>query len=203
MNTVLVILLIASVGVLIAALVKPSLLRQASRKRAALIFGSLALMLFVLVGVTNHSSPAPLETDTASVQSELVAAKTDQQKFEATLGSLINGTHGGTDTSYKSMSIDSATKMLTVSVNVSSFYDRTTFIKDTGSLSAQIFQTSYPSYLAPTDVVVQYYGQASLRPTQRTKLLTAKSIGLTLTLQSCATSCSLKHRLMTTMPALL
>jgi hypothetical protein len=164
MNNLFLILFLVSVLVLVVGLINPALLKQSSRKGVGLIFGGIAIVLFVLVGVTNQSIPAAQVATTATQTQQITPTpQTDQQKFETALGAVINGKHGTTDTSYKGVEMDSVAKMLTVSVNVSSFYNKDAFAKDTGKLSAQIIQAGYPAYLAPTDIVVQYYGQTTDR----------------------------------------
>ena len=112
------------------------------------------------------------DTAATAVSPTTATPQTDQQKLEANLSKIISDFSGTTKVSYKTIEIDDegndpsrtkGAKVLTVEVNVAEFYSKDAFLKDTGKLSAQIFQASYPSYLAPYDVLVQYYGNATDR----------------------------------------
>jgi len=113
-----------------------------------------------------------VETSEASVKDEAeatqVAPKTDQEILEDSLKSSIPESIGSTDFSYKGTEVEktdtdrpAGTKMITVSVGIGSFYNKSALIRDTGKLSSQLFQTVFQSAINAYDVIVWYYSQTT------------------------------------------
>ncbi len=124
-----------------------------------------AIIFLILIG--GLSLPrTPLQNASVPVQIEeqiplATVPQTAQQRFEDNLRNGISTIRGTSNIAYRGIETDST--MLTVSLNVSDFYNKGTFIKDTGEVSAKIFQTSFSSYLKPQDVLVWFYGEVTDR----------------------------------------
>ncbi len=98
------------------------------------------------------------------------APKTDQQILEEKLSGMVSSI-GGKDMTYRGMDIQKTdadrpkdTKMVTVKVDLKSFYSKNSLLRDTGELSTSIFQSVYdvPSIQA-YDVIVWYYAETTDR----------------------------------------
>lgn len=96
--------------------------------------------------------------------------KTDQQVLEEKLSGMVSSI-GGKDMTYRGIDIQKPdadrpkdTKMVTVKVDLKSFYSKNSLLRDTGELSTSIFQAVYdvPSIQA-YDVIVWYYAETTDR----------------------------------------
>lgn len=96
--------------------------------------------------------------------------KTDQQVLEEKLSGMVSSV-GGKDMTYRGIDIQKPdadrpkdTKMVTVKVDLKSFYSKNSLLRDTGELSTSIFQAVYdvPSIQA-YDVIVWYYAETTDR----------------------------------------
>lgn len=184
-----IVLLLISLISLFVGLIKPSLFARflgvgITRKKIGLLFGGATLVLFVLIGVTapkSATSPTTTPTLTTSpvitqkIQEKKVekpvnptANKTDQQILEENLASIVSSV-GGRDMGYRNLQIEKTasdrpkdTKMITVSVNVKSIFNKKSLLRDTGKLSSSVFKAVYdiPSIKA-YDVLVWYYGETT------------------------------------------
>lgn len=110
---------------------------------------------------TNSDQSAQV-TETPA-QNNTPAQPTDQPSLEKSLTDLIGKSSG---MSYKNMEVDKSdstrpkdTQFINVGVNVESFLNKDFLLKQTGSLSARIFQAVYnvPAMKA-YDITVSYYG---------------------------------------------
>lgn len=98
------------------------------------------------------------------------APKTDQQVLEEKLSGMVSSI-GGKDMTYRGIDIQKPdadrpkdTKMVTVKIDLKSFYNKNSLLRDTGELSTSIFQAVYdvPSIQA-YDVIVWYYAETTDR----------------------------------------
>lgn len=177
----LVISLLAIVG-LAVGLIKPTWVKLATRKSVSMWFGGAVIVFFILFNVTtdNSSTPATVAstetspsasvTDTQPTNTSDPAPTPAQPDLETTLKSIVENTSGSTNVTYRSILIENdeedrpaGSKMLTVKVNVTSFYNKSSFTKDSGKLAAQLFQTGIPSSLKPYDVFIWFYGETTDR----------------------------------------
>lgn len=110
----------------------------------------------------SDSQPAPA-TDTTA-QNNTPASPTDQASLEKSLADIVG--KASADMSYKNITVDKSdpdrpkdTQMINVGVNVKTFWDKNSLLKDTGKLSSSIFQAVYnvPAMKA-YDIIVSYYG---------------------------------------------
>lgn len=104
-------------------------------------------------------------------QTEVVPAtpKTTQQILEESLSGIVKKT-GSTNFVYKGIEIEKAdsdrptgSKMITVKVSVSDFYSKSSLTKDTGKLSAQIFQQVFSTEKSTYDAFVWFTGETTDR----------------------------------------
>lgn len=150
---------------MVVGLINPSLVKQPSRTRAGLIFGGLSILLFVLFGVTSPSSPENPEVTQPAPESTS-APKSPSDALSESLRSIAStGSF-----SYRDIQIGDAdsdrpkgTKTITAKVNVGSFYNRNSLLRDTGNLSAKLFQTIYASSINAVDAFVYYYAETTDR----------------------------------------
>ncbi len=112
-----------------------------------------------------NTTTAPVTTMPSN---SVITSKTDQQILEENLASIVSSV-GGNDMSYRGLQVEksdtdrpSDTKMITVSVDVKSFYNKSALLRDTGKLSSSIFKAVYgvPSIKA-YDVLVWYRGETT------------------------------------------
>lgn len=164
--------------------------RTMSRKSVGLIFGISTLTLFVMIGLTapnlpkDNSAPAVSKSASEATPTENVAATspkveeqkpeapqlTDQQKLEVVLKNNVAQATGTTKVSYRGIEVQNAdpdrpagTKMFTVSVNITDFYNKDSLIRNTGKLSSSLFQSVYGANMNAYDVIVWYYGKTTDR----------------------------------------
>lgn len=118
--------------------------------------------------VNQGQQPATTNIEVTQKSPSPVPAKTDQQILEENLASIVSSV-GGSDMSYRSLQVEKTdpdrpkdTKMITVSVNVKSFYNKNSLLRNTGKLSSSLFRAVYdvPSMKA-YDVLVWYYGETT------------------------------------------
>jgi hypothetical protein len=185
MDNLFLLIFFASIIALVVGLVKPTAFSrfikgEITRKKIGTIFGIATIASFVLFAVTTDSSKnnevaqQPVTTNTEVTQKETqkspspAPAKTDQQILEENLAS-ITGSVGGSDMSYRGLQVEKTdpdrpkdTKMITVSVNVKSFYNKNSLLRNTGKLSSSLFKAVFdvPSMKA-YDVLVWYYGETT------------------------------------------
>lgn len=150
---------------------------QVKKTKIGLII--LTILFFALFGITSDASKSNNKStvQTASKQSQNIEAKktisptvskTEQQILEENLSNIISSV-GGSDMSYRSLQTEKSdpdrpqgTQMVTVSVNVKSFFNKSSFLRNTGKLSSSLFKAVYdaPS-LKAYDVVVWYRGETT------------------------------------------
>lgn len=138
----------------------------------------LTILFFVLFGISSDASKSNNRStvQTASKQSQNIEAekstspavkKTDQQILEENLSSIVSSVGG--DMNYRSLQIEKSdpdrpqdTKMITVSVNVKSFWNKNSLLRNTGKLSSSLFKAVYDaSSLKAYDVFVWYRGETT------------------------------------------
>ena len=162
---------------------------EITRKKIVLIFGITTFVFFVLFGMTtntektnqsinnNQTARTPSTTiDTKVEQKEtqkspipMPTNKTDQQILEENLASIATGRIGGSDMGYRGLQVEKSdpnrpkdTNMITVSVNVKSFLDKNSLLRNTGTLSSSLFRAVYDvSSMKAYDVLVLYYGETT------------------------------------------
>lgn len=177
----LVISLLAIAG-LVVGLIKPTWVKLATRKSVSMWFGGAVVVFFILFNVTTDHSSTPATV--ASTETTSPASVTDMQpakasdsaptpaqpNLETTLKGIVENTTGSTNVTYRGILIENddsdrptGSKMLTVKVNVTSFYNKSSFTKDSGKLAVQLFQASIPSSLKPYDVFIWFYGETTDR----------------------------------------
>jgi hypothetical protein len=187
MDTLFLLLFFASFVALIVGLIKPTAFSrfingEITKKKIATIFGIATITSFILFGITTDNSKKPeqaTQTQPTTNNSEVAQkkeqtpipatpTKTDQQILEENLASIV-GSVGGSDMSYRSLQVEKSdpdrpkdTKMITVSVNIKSFYNKNSLLRNTGKLSSLLFKAVYdvPSMNA-YDVLVWYYGETT------------------------------------------
>lgn len=135
----------------------------------------LTVLFFTLSGMSSDTSkknkPSIIQPTQKQVQKieakkpiSPTVNKTDQQILEENLSNIVGG-----GMSYRSLQIEKSdpdrpqdTKMITVSVNVKSFYNKDSFLRNTGKLSSSLFKAVYdvPSINA-YDVFIWYYGETT------------------------------------------
>lgn len=165
MSVILTILIVLIVISLITGLVKPELVKQPTRKKVGAIYGGI-LFVLLLISATVNSSEPNADTAPAPVATEASAPQSDQQSLEKNITDIAND---GKFT-YRSLEIDdgdtgmpAGSKTMNVGVNVRDFVSRNSLIRTTGELAANIFKTSFPSYLSPEGVYVYFYGDTTDR----------------------------------------
>jgi hypothetical protein len=131
---------------------------------------SVIVLLLVSGMASSKSQDAKPLAEVKTESQSSAQPKTDQQKLEDSLKDNISKATGTTNVSYKGLEVDKAdpdrpagTKMLTISVNTSDFWSRDSFIRDTGKLSSNLFQTTFSSNIDAYDVIVWYYGKTKDR----------------------------------------
>ncbi len=188
MNSLFLALFLLAIAGWIVGAIKPSWVKLPTRKSVSMWFGGAVLVFFILFGVTSSPSTAPAIVATTEVSPEVPAVTTQQENtpaptatpvaapapaqpdLETTLKGIVAKATGTTDVAYRSIEIENddsdrpaGSKMLTVDVNVTSFYNRDAFIKDTGKLAAQLFQATVPSSLKPYDIFIWFHGETTDR----------------------------------------
>lgn len=165
MNDLATVLILLSLVGLIVGAVKPSVVRMASRKKALMIFGGALVFSFIMFGVT----ASPVKTETASKSPQPTVAKTQDQVL-ADIGQSAASEAHTAKISYKDTKVEKAdsdrptgSKMVTMSFNVSSFYDKSSFIRDTGKVSSKAIQGIFASDSNFYDVIVWFYGKTKDR----------------------------------------
>ncbi len=128
-------------------------------------------------GTSTNQSSATQNTSVVTKQNSNVTpsnvniqqpVKTPQQILEERLTATVKNT-GTTDVTYHDLKIEKSdtdrptdTQMVTVNVSMSSYYNKSALLKDTGKLSSSIFQVVYgiPNIKA-YDVFVNYNGEVT------------------------------------------
>lgn len=150
-------------------------------KKHPILTGIIVLLLigFILslFGKSSPSQPVATETKTevapeqpkasAEAKNEAVVTPPQTQKFEDKIKALAVKT-GTTDISFKGIEDQKAdsdrpagSHMFTISLNVTDFYSADSFKRNTGELSAKIFQETFASNPNAYDVIVWYYGETT------------------------------------------
>ncbi|MDP3948873.1 MAG: hypothetical protein Q8Q17_02915 [bacterium] len=182
MDNLFLLLFFVSIICLIVGLVKPSAFSryirgEITRKKIWLIFGGSVIVFFVLFSATTNTSknsqvaqktPTTNIEETQKSTSPVTANKTDQQILEENLASIV-GRVGDVDMSYRGLQIEKTdpdrpkdVKMVTVSVNVKSFYNKNSLLQNTGKLSSLLFKAVYDvSSIKAYDVLVWYYAETT------------------------------------------
>jgi hypothetical protein len=150
---------------------------EPEKKKTKIALVILTVLFFVLFGMTSDASKSNNKSNvqTASKQSQNIEVekstsptvkKTDQQILEENLSNIVSSAG---DMSYRSLQIEKSdpdrpqdTKMITVSVNVKSFWNKSSLLHGTGKLSSSLFKAVYdvPS-LKAYDVFVWYRGETT------------------------------------------
>jgi hypothetical protein len=163
-----------SAAALVVGLVRPSFVRQPTRKRVALVFASAAVASFLLVGIT-MSPPVQSPAAVSAVKSSQAQARPpapetrpktlDEMTVGAAQRALANRKTGFKAT-YKEERVDdedgdptraASCKLASVSYYVPEFFDKDDLIENTGALSASAFRNVFALSPAICDVVVMYY----------------------------------------------
>mgnify|MGYP001615046091 FL=1 len=178
MHAIFSLLFVASWILLAVGLWRPEkvakLIKNPTRKKVLLVFGTLAVISSLL---PTGSSPQPTVQQTvkptpvaqASVSSTPAPVKTEQQVLEEKLADIAAHAQGATDASYRSMQVEKSdsdrpagTKMITVKIDLKSFWSRDSLLKNSGAMSADVFKAVYAATsLNPYDVIVWYYGETT------------------------------------------
>lgn len=122
------------------------------------------------VATQQEVKPVPVVTQpVAEKEVAPVIPKTTQQILEENLTGIVKKT-GSTNFVYKGIEIEKAdsdrpagSKMITVKVSVSDFYSKSSLTKDTGRLSAQIFQQVFSAEKNTYDAFVWFTGETTDR----------------------------------------
>ncbi len=131
------------------------------------------IVFFILVGSLAGSEPSPtISSNTPTpnpTESTESKPKTDQQILEEKLASTASSA-SITKLSYQKLDVEKSdpdrpkdTKMITVNYNVSSFYNKNSFLRETGKITSEAFQALYASNLNPYDAFVTYKGETTDR----------------------------------------
>lgn len=141
----------------------------------------LTILFFVLFGISSGNSKNNEKTSTTqttpkqtqNIETEKTVSpttkKTDQQILEDDLSSIVDSAGG--DMNYRNLKIENAdpdrpkdVKMITVGVDIKSFFDKNSLLRNTGKLSSAIFKAVYNvSSIKAYDVLVWYYGETTDR----------------------------------------
>ena len=181
MDTLFVLLLLASLIGLAIGLIKPSIVRLKTRKLAGLVFGGVAIVFFILFGI---ATPSPSAQPAASQQSAPVAVAnttssttsavpstplTEQQKVQNAVSSVIQQNASSWATiknvddelasSYGVKDMPSGSKLVTIDIETGTFWDDSATVTQTGKLASQIMQQVFPINSKFNEVLVRYYGQ--------------------------------------------
>lgn len=97
-----------------------------------------------------------------------VAPKSEQEKLEEKLRATVDDAPGNfgylkLDVEKPDLNRPVDTKMLTVSVNVTDFYNRSSLLKQSGDLSAKLFHNAFSSNLNAYDVLVWFRAETTDR----------------------------------------
>lgn len=182
MENLFLVLFFLSVAVLIVGLINPAWLRMSSRKKASLVTGSATVLFFVLFGITappSESTPQVVATENStpstesapvseSIASEPTPAPTvsPEEALKQSITSVANTgsfVYMGTDVEKADPDRPAGSTMITAKVNVKSFYNRNSLMRQTGDLSAKIFQAVYDSDINAADTFVYFYGETTDR----------------------------------------
>lgn len=134
-----------------------------------------AVCIIFLVSKANNSSQKKQEALNLVNQNKInqtetpstLPAKTDQQILEENLASIVDSV--GNDMSYRGLEVKKTdpdrpadAKLIIVSVNVESFYNKNSLLRDTGELSSSLFEAVYDvSSMKAYDIIVWYYGKTT------------------------------------------
>lgn len=134
----------------------------------------LTIIFFVLFGVSSDASKqnkiqsSPDTNKSAENKTEeLTPTKKPQETFEETLSNTIHKIDSSM--SYRTIETENAytdrpkdTKLITVSVNVKSFFDKNALLRTSGKVSSSVFQAVFSnSALNAYDIIVWYYGETT------------------------------------------
>lgn len=176
-------LFLLTIPVLVVGLIKPAWLKMPNRKVVSLGLGAAMVVFFALfINLSdNTATPATVASTETTPSVPITGAQPAnisnsahtpaQPDLETTLKGIVEKASGTTNVTYRSILIENdddsdrpaGSKMLTVKVNVTSFYNKSSFTKDSGKLTAQLFQASIPSSLKPYDVFIWFYGETTDR----------------------------------------
>lgn len=169
MSTLFAFIFLLSIPILIVGLVKPSIFKLQSRKSAGLTFGGILAVSLILTGITaEDSTQTPVVT-----QKTTIATTTVAEVKPATLEDKIRPLavrSGTTDISFKGIDNDKAdsdrpvgSRMITVKLNITDFYSASALYKNTGNLTAKMFQEVFAFDPKFYDVIVWYYADTKDR----------------------------------------
>ncbi len=132
-------------------------------RRIAIII-LLVVVLFISVNLNskNNKSDKMVNNTTTTI------AKTSQQILEESLSKTVKNI-GGTSMDYRNIKIEKSdpnrpenTKMITVSIDISSFWKKDSLIRNTGEMASLVFQNVYKTEnINAYDVIVWYYGEVT------------------------------------------
>jgi hypothetical protein len=150
MDVLLPLLVLVLTGVLIVGLIKPSIVKQPSRKRVGLIFGGGMVAVLVIGSIispskSNESAPAPVAV------ANTPSAPATPQTLEQRIAGYAPKDYGSGIT-FKSIEEDSGSKLVTL--NVTNIVGPSTFKSHTATLAAHIFQDTFKEYPKATGVSV-------------------------------------------------
>ena len=163
MSTLFILLFLASIIVLIVGLVKPSKIKLESRKKVWQWCGSAAIVCMVLGAITAPKTPQTTPQGASTATQAAAAPQTSEDRIKALAAAVFT-----TKVSYVGTDVDSdptdlpdgapvGSTLITVKLNVSSYYSKSSVMNDTGKLSGQIFQEVFASNPKAYNATVSYY----------------------------------------------
>lgn len=179
MDNLFLILILISLFCFLLGLIKPSIFQKifkqnSTRKKLSLYFGITFIASFILFGIFPPSDELKPSADIESTNDKNVSVPIKEQSSQEILSTnIINLLQNSArnNMSYKDLKIEQSdsdrpidTQMITVSVDVKSFLNKNTFIKDTGKISSLIFKEVYKlEEIKAYDVIVWFYGETTDR----------------------------------------
>ena len=171
MNDLFLFLVLVSIVGFVVGLIKPSLVKMDSRKKVSYIFGGSLVLFFILFGITSDSKKENTnQVNEISQTKEVVTKDTPQQSLSEKITSVIKSNKGSMDASYRDLKIEDAlegspseTKMLTVKINIESFFNKSSLLRNTSNMSSEIFRTIFSSNSNAYDVYIWYYSKTTDR----------------------------------------
>jgi hypothetical protein len=156
---------------LVVGLIKPTLFRIKSRKNALYIFGGLTVIFFILFGVTSPSTQTSTTTPVAIKSSEQTPLApqvplTDEEKIKNAVAPLLeqSSLKASYDQEYSYLASDDENKPsnkqqdVYVGIDTGLISDDSSYITESGTLTASIFQQVFSINPNFVHVLVAYRG---------------------------------------------
>ena len=136
---------------------------------------AVTIIVLLIIG-SGDSTPKPEATTTDSNETNLVSENSNTQNESTTVTpqtledriKTLAVKTGATDVTFNGIDDQKAdsdrpegSRMITVKLNVSSFFSSKSFYRDTGELTSKVFQETYSSNPNVYDVIVWYYGETT------------------------------------------